>query len=127
MPYAATTSTEKLRFLDSAISALERDSTGNANSLLARALVMRAQVHLDDDKLSAALTDAQRATRYDDTQWQGRAWRCMADVHTCQGHTEAAIQALEHYQRLQPELTTKIRTEVRALQEQQQQQDATSY
>lgn len=104
---------EKLRNLNSVIRALEQKEMVET-AIMARALVERSQIHLQEKEFTQALADANMASRIKGP-WQGRAWRCVADIYRLQDQKELALQAMQQWAKCDAHLTDKIQREIQKL------------
>lgn len=110
----ATSPSEKDRFLSSVIRALEGL---NESSVLARALVLRADLHLEASRYTEALQDAQRALTMPASKAIAfRAHRLCADAHEAQGRYPEAIECLLKLGANDSSFQTKINKEIQRLQ-----------
>ena len=82
---------------------------------MAHALVLRAQLRLDDpDRIDAARDDVLRAAALDPKH--PIVWRVLATVEEERHDMAAAIQALSQWAKYQPLFSTKVQKEIKRLQ-----------
>ena len=106
---------EKERFLNSVINALDKDIALAESNSMAHALTLRAQLILEDrDRLDLARDDLIRAAAIDPKH--PIVWRVLATLEEERKDTAAAIQALSQWAANQPRFSTKVQNEIKRLQ-----------
>lgn len=113
--HQATDPLETERCLNSVINALTNDVMLAESISMAHALVLRAQLRLDDpDRIDAARHDVLRAAALDPKH--PIVWRVLATVEEERHDMAAAIQALSQWAKYQPLFSTKVQKEIKRLQ-----------
>lgn len=96
----APSKSERDRFLNSVIKALDKNEALRNSAAMAHALVLRA----------ASVEDLQRASLLDPLH--PTVWRALSDLEEANGNVRGAMQALQQWAKHQPKLSTKIGREL---------------
>lgn len=109
----ASCSAEKDAAFTSVIRTLEPQGD---SSVLARALVMRAEHYHESGRYQETIMDSRKALSMPvSIQVSRKARRLLADAHTASGQFEEALQCLQEWMNTDPSFKTKIATEIERL------------
>jgi tetratricopeptide (TPR) repeat protein len=101
--------------VQSVLGALESEESLKGSTIYARALLMRAELHLEAIEYPEAIQVAQQVIALGDSLTLGRAFRISADSYEGQGNFLEAVRCLQQWAVIDPSFLPKIRKEIARL------------